>query len=527
MPKQTTPTTEECTTSSAVASCLEEVFILTEYFTLDNGVSTSTIESVTENNCVTYLECDAEPTTTTTTTSSATSKGPASTCTAQVLVPEYKVHLDNVTYYIPLCSDPVQTLWRSDGSSFALSCDNITLSTGTVILMPADLPSDQGCQAVTANGVSVCFTKRFAFWNSSGDGGVIIPAGGENRFANLSAIAGALAVISDSGASDASQGLSHLGCTAQSAFSQVAAYYFDLAMQELATVISDAGKISKFFDTMSMFSQTVTGSSSSWIDEADEALQNLACHINTSDSSQIARALTRQSALHSGLNTLGSIESVASEGDDRALLTVITDLFEDYLLYIGMNSTIIEGWTQTWRLCNTEFDYPHLVDPASVKPNQDDVDNWSPRYSFYTNPGTTIDQLRAVEHSLGEQGTELTTNDYSPDLVMGYLVDLNILQATLPLVMPSINCSEKLVWYGDETTDNGFDGLDNFSVLNRTRQRINEGDVVDIPQNGSTDTDDALKYGLQQQDWNPRSYPAPNSDARSTPYGDLYDESCE
>lgn len=525
-PDQTsTSTAEECTTSSSVASCLVKVFILTEYFTLDSGLPTSTIETITETNCVTYMKCDAQPTTTTTTTSSSTSEQPSPTCTTPLIVPEYEVQFDNVRYFVPLCADPVQTLWRADGISFTISCTGITMFTGEFIPMPADISSDQGCQ-VTSDGVSACFTKRFPSWNSSNHG-VIIPTDDQNRFANLSAIADALTVVSGTGTSGASQGLTYLGCVTQSAMSQVAAYYFDMVQQQQENVTSDGSKVSMFLDIMSSLSYNVTDSTSQWIDEVDEALQNLACHIEKSDdqSSQVARVLAKQSTLHSGLNTLASIEGDASKGTEEPLLALVTNLFESYLMYIGMNSTIIEGWTQSWRLCNTDFDYPHLQDPTSVKPNQDDVDNWYPRYSFYTNPGTTIDQLRAVEHALGENGTELTTVDHNPDLVQGFLVELNILQATLPLVMPFVNSSEKLVWYGEKSADDDIDRLGGLPTFRNSRRLVG-ADSVSFSRNSSS-SNIGDKSNFDTEDWDPTSYPTPNAEARTTAEGDLYEGSCE
>lgn len=171
--------------------------------------------------------------------SSTTSSAPSSTATANttapIIVPLYLAQLDNVTYYVPRCSDPPQTLWLSDGTNFTLSCYNITLATGIVIPIPEDPPQGT-CQPSTVSGVTACFNRRFD-WDTEDDSVTCQTAPASELFArdsgsvyaNLSAIADAFSAVKDvtGAASAAEQGLSSVGCAAQQAFEQVAAYYFN------------------------------------------------------------------------------------------------------------------------------------------------------------------------------------------------------------------------------------------------------------------------------------------------------------
>lgn len=168
----------------------------------------------------------------TSTTSSAPASTATSNTTAPVVVPLYTAKFDNVTYYIPSCSDPEQTLWRSDGSNFTLSCNNITLPSGDVIPVPEDPPQGT-CQTTTVNGSSACFSRRFDWYGS--DGSFTCQYTSDSKrdtgsiYANLTAIADALALVKDvtSAASSAEQGLANVGCAAQQAFEAVSAYYFN------------------------------------------------------------------------------------------------------------------------------------------------------------------------------------------------------------------------------------------------------------------------------------------------------------
>lgn len=158
-----------------------------------------------------------------------------------MVVPLYKAQFDNVTYFIPSCSDPVQMLWRPDGSMFNLTCEGITLESGELMAVPGEFPPD-GCHNVTASNASACFLERFPSWRTTNgevachqvneaasrksrdDGGV---------HANLTQISDQLASLTDQVSSAAgnaaNQGLAAVGCAAQAAFQQVTAYYFNMA----------------------------------------------------------------------------------------------------------------------------------------------------------------------------------------------------------------------------------------------------------------------------------------------------------
>lgn len=86
--------------------------------------------------------------------------------------------------------------------------------------------------------------------------------------------------------------------------------------------------------------------------------------------------MTKHTALHAGLNTLVSLQALADENLlERALVvltSVLTGMFERHTQYIGSTGSIVQAWTQAWRLCQTEWDLPALDNPAKQEPNEDD-----------------------------------------------------------------------------------------------------------------------------------------------------------
>lgn len=157
-----------------------------------------------------------------------------------MVVPLYTTQFDNVTYFIPPCSDPAQILWMSDGSNFTLDCHGITLANGELIAVPGNFPSPD-CVTVTVSNDSACFVERFPIWKPVGGQVTCIEesdSGLRSRdqpgvVANLTKIANTLAGLggaaSSVGSSVAGQGLATVGCAAQAAFQQTAAYYFNMA----------------------------------------------------------------------------------------------------------------------------------------------------------------------------------------------------------------------------------------------------------------------------------------------------------
>lgn len=384
----------------------------------------------------------------------------------------HRAQVDSVNYYLPLCTDAPQTLWRSDGTQFNLTCDGVTLSTGEAFTLPDDLP-DTGCQNVTVNGTTVCFAIRYPQWKSNA-GTITCEATSNSRLdsrvtpdevnKNLTAIADALAAVKDSISSDVEMGLSAVGCAAQAAFKEAASYYFNMVQEDLNTIQKDIQFIIEFFKDIFGYTQDVTTPVAVWIDQVDESFQQLACFINNADGQQsrIWRTLTKHSSLHAGVNTLQSIQNVANVNVieriiETILTTVITDLYQQYTSCITSSGTIIEGWTQAWRLCSTKWELENLEQPEDEEPDEDDEDDYLPRYAIYTNIGTSQALLQGLEHALGSGGWELSTSSYDASLPNGYVVDLNLMQAQLPSIMPFVRWTYKKVWDGNSITDQGYD----------------------------------------------------------------------
>lgn len=485
---------------------MEKVHILTEYFTLTNGVSTSTVETVTETQCVSLLTCDGEGTTSTTTTSSSTSESPTATCTAQLIVPQYEAKIDDVSYFVPLCKSGSQTLWRNDGTSLKIDCNGIIFSTGETFQLPSDLSNatDSKCHDVTANGSSVCYSKRFPSWNATQDTVNILSNGDENPYSNITAIAEALAGFGIHG------GLSGAGCESTEAYTNVAAYYFGRVQTPVEGVTSGDQNVTDFYHYLSSYSQNVTSLGSDWITHADEILQNLMCHIDTGtsdgNSSRIVRALNKQSTLHTGINTFESITNV--DESQTSLRNLIKDLFDNYISYIGRESSIIQGWTQAYRLCYTKWDEGSLSFPQIQKPIRDDIDGWYAAYTMIISPGTAMDELRGLEHALGVEGSETAPADGNPALWKAYTANLNLVQATLPDSTAFVNMTYRFVWDGEPV-----DGDDPYAVAGVEDSDPDSSETSRLF-NTTANLDPAHSFN-QQDMFNPDSYPAPTAGLQS------------
>lgn len=499
---------------------MEKVHILTEFFTLSNGVPTSTVETVTETECVSVLTCEGDGTTSTTTTSSSTSESPTAICTAQIIVPQYEAKLDDASYFVPLCKSGSQTLWRNDGTSLNIDCKGITFSTGETFQLPSDLSNatDSKCHEVTANGMSVRYSKRFPSWNATQDTVTIPSDGDENPYSNVTAIAEALETF---GIYD---GLSGAGCESTEAYTNVAAYYFGRVQTPVEGITSSDQNVTDFYHYISSYSYNVTSHGGVWIPYADEILQNLMCHIDTGksdgNSSRIARTLNKQSTLHIGINTLESIANV--DESQASLRNLIEDLFENYVSYIGRESSIIQGWTQAYRLCYTKWDEGSLSFPQIQKPIRDDVDDWYAKYFILANPGTTMDQLRGLEHALGVEGSETAPADGNPNLWKAYRANLNILQSNLPAYSSFVNLTLRQVWDGKPADgDNPFEVISNADTASSRSSRLpgvtnNLNTAYDSDDEGpGIDEPDGDRF--DQQKWDPRASPPPSANAQSVP----------
>lgn len=465
-------------------------------------MSTSTVETVTETDCISLLTCDGEGTTSTTTTSSSTSESPTATCTAQLIVPQYQAKIDDASYFVPLCKSGSQTLWRNDGTSLKINCKGITFSTGETFQLPSDLSNatDSKCHDVTANGSSVCYSKRFPSWNATQDTVAIPSAGDENPYSNVTAIAEALEAF---GSHD---GLSGAGCESTEAYTNVAAYYFGRVQAPVEGITSSDQNVTDFYHYLSSYSQNVTSHGNDWIPHADEILQNLMCHIDTGtfdgNSSRIVRALNKQSTLHTGINTLESITNV--DESQTSLRNLIKDLFNKFTSYIGRESSIIEGWTQAYRLCYTKWDEGSLSFPQTQKPIRDDIDGWYASYSMIISPGTTMDELRGLEHALGVEGSETAPADGNPALWKAYTANLNLVQATLPDSTAFVNMTYRFVWDGKPV-----DGDDPYAV---TGVEDSDPDSSEPSRLSNTtaggDEGDGHRFN-QQNSFNPSLFPPP------------------
>lgn len=327
--------------------------------------------------------------------------------------------------------------------------------------IPEQWPS-QSCHNVTVSNGTACFTNR---WPDLGaTKGIVscqpglIRRDGNDLSKNLTKIADTLASMTNQAASSAGtvaeQGMSFVGCAAEAALAATVAYYFNQAQKELSLVLQEFDLMLEFFGDIFQLATQVTDPIKFLIDDTDKTFQELICYVDTSDGTAISRTLTQHSTLHVGLNALASIQGVASLNIVSELLTLLTQavtgVFTDYEQYITAQGSLVLGWTQAMRLCKTKWEFPDLENPEQQDPEEDDEDEWLPRYEIYTKAGTPISVLRGLEHALGGEGEELTTQDNDGSLIMGYVVDLNIMQATLPMTMPFINWTLRFVWDGGD-----------------------------------------------------------------------------
>lgn len=148
-----------------------------------------------------------------------------------------------------------------------------------------------------------------------------------------------------------------------------------------------------------------------WLDDVDQQFQALACYVNTPDGqkSLIWRTLQKHTTFHQGLNTLASISNVANVNAIVALVeavlrTVFTGMITNFEQYITSSGTIVQGWTQAWRICEAKWEIESLKQPEEQEPDEDDEDDWLPRYQIFTSPDASMAELQALEHALGGGG---------------------------------------------------------------------------------------------------------------------------
>lgn len=197
--------------------------------------------------------------------------------------------------------------------------------------------------------------------------------------------------------------------------------------------------------------QKVTAPVHLWIDETDEAFQELVCYVDD-DGSRAWRTLEKHSSLHLGLNALNSMNDIINQNLIVLLIKIVVtnlmqDLHDQYAAYITSTGHIVQGWTQAWRLCTTKWDSRSLEDPKE-KPDEDDEDDWLPRYEVLIKPDASVSSIRSMERILANQGWEAI---YDGHVMKAYVVNLNIMQALLPETMPFVKKTLRFVWAGPKS----------------------------------------------------------------------------
>jgi hypothetical protein len=233
-----------------------------------------------------------------------------------------------------------------------------------------------------------------------------------------------------------------------------------VAQKEWSIIEKDIEMIKKILGALFVLNTQVTQPVQVWIDENDEAFQELVCYLDD-DGSRIWRAVEKHSSLHAGLNALNSMNDIIHKNlillvIEIVLANLIQNLYHQYSAYITSSGHIIQGWTQAWRLCTTKWDYGSLEN-REEKPDEDDEDDWLPRYEIFTKPDSSIASLRSMERVLASPGWEAS---YDGRVVKGYVVDLNIMQALLPKTMPFVDGTFRFVWNGP--ADNSKSAMSNF-----------------------------------------------------------------
>lgn len=255
-----------------------------------------------------------------------------------------------------------------------------------------------------------------------------------------------------------------------------------------------------------------------WIDENDEAFQELICYMDK-DGSRIWRAVEKHSSLHVGLNVLNSMNDIINQNLILLIIEIILtnfvrNLYDEYSAYITSTGHIVQGWTQAWRLCTTKWDSGSLVN-REEEPDEDDEDEWLPRYQIFTKPDSSISSLRAMERVLASNGWETSYDSHVPK---GYVVDLNIMQALLPKTMPFVDETFRFVWKGP--------GNDSMSTGAGFPTEF-ELEPFDLEQFTSTNASENMGTPANpqalNQDFNPSDWPAPTGSERiRKPQGDHF-----
>lgn len=257
----------------------------------------------------------------------------------------------------------------------------------------------------------------------------------------------------------------------------------------------------------------VTKPVNAWIDGNDEAFQELVCYIND-DGSRVWRAIEKHSTLHAGLNALNSINDIVHQNlimliVEIVLKDLIQSLYDEYAAYITSTGHIIQGWTQAWRLCTTKWDSTSLEN-QDEEPDEDDEDDWLPRYQIFTKPDSSVSSLRGLERVLDSEGWEAA---YNGEVFKCYVVDLNIMQALLPNTMDFVDETFRFVWEGPENKlkSNGVRPQRDFELEPFDFENfISEGASGNL----STGVEPGLDGDRNDGAFDPSSYPEPTGSQR-------------
>lgn len=185
-------------------------------------------------------------------------------------------------------------------------------------------------------------------------------------------------------------GVQAIGCEAQQAFQQVVGYYFTEVVSQMNVIGQDIEYLKLFFGAVLGYSALVTKPASYWVDGMDQSFQSLVCYIDD-DGSRIWRTVSKHSTLHAGLNQLASLQNVAEVNLVVQIVELVIKLISNNLLKefsdkIGAAGALMQGWTQTWRICSTKWDLGNLEKPGSEEADEEDEDEyvepWSCIFGF-------------------------------------------------------------------------------------------------------------------------------------------------
>ncbi|KAK7740335.1 hypothetical protein SLS63_001538 [Diaporthe eres] len=281
-----------------------------------------------------------------------------------------------------------------------------------------------------------------------------------------------------------------------------------LITSTLSVIQKDLEMIKTILGTIFGFNTRVTSPVKVWIDDNDEAFQELVCYIDD-DGSRIWRAIEKHSSLHAGINALNSMNSVIHQNLIVILIEIIVkdliqSLYDEYSAYITSTGHIIQGWTQAWRLCTTQWDIRSLEN-REEEPDEDDEDDWLPRYQIFTKPDSSVSSLRGLERVLDSEGWEAA---YNGEVFKCYVVDLNIMQALLPKTMHFVDETFRFVWEGsgNHSTSTGSKLQTDFELESLGFEKFTSAVASGNMNAGAEPGQDGAR---KDQIFDPASWPAP------------------